>query len=379
MGWRQRSWEELKAETRERAGRNAYPVFDIDPADADEALSNISSLDPDEWALAWSSIGDRYEEAARAANVSADAARLFRSAWSLYSLARWPVASSPQKKKAHTKAGEVFASYGRLIEPAIEPVRIPFEGSEIVAYLQKPAGIDRCPVVISIAGTDLFKDYTAIEGSSLVGYGIANIGVDMPGTGDAPVPARPGAERMYAALIDYIDGRTDLDGDRIVVRGSSWGSYWSARLAFAHPDRMRGAVVQSGPVHHYFSREWQEVAFGTREFLFDYVPSRLHMLGVATAEEAFELMPTFSLSGLVKNPTPPMLLIAGLQDSQVPYSDFKLLLENGSPKTAWVNPAGKTMGRSTSIGDAMIRDSVIIPWIRQRLQDHRSPEPAWLL
>jgi hypothetical protein len=122
-------------------------------------------------------------------------------------------------------------------------------------------------------------------------------------------------------------------------------------------------------VHHYFQRAWQEEAFKTREFLFDYVPSRLHMLGQHTVEDAFAFMPSLSLAdaGLLQKPSPPMLLIAGAKDSQVPFEDFLLLLRNGSPKHAWVNPEGLTMGRSLTVKDDQITASVIIPWVRQRL------------
>ncbi len=89
--------------------------------------------------------------------------------------------------------------------------------------------------------------------------------------------------------------RTDLDGARIVVRGQSWGSYWAARTGYAEAARLAGVVFQSGPVHHYFQRAWQEEAFKTKEFLFDYVPSRLHMLGQHTVEDAFAFMPSLSL------------------------------------------------------------------------------------
>jgi hypothetical protein len=51
----------------------------------------------------------------------------------------------------------------------------------------------------------------------------------------------------------------------------------------------------------------------------------------------------------------------------VPLEDFLQLLRNGSPKHAWVNPEGQTMGRSLSVKDDEITASVIIPWVRQRL------------
>src|SRR5215471_8626216 len=47
-----RTLEELKAETQARADRNGYPLTGLKPDDVREALSNIRSLDRDEWATA---------------------------------------------------------------------------------------------------------------------------------------------------------------------------------------------------------------------------------------------------------------------------------------------------------------------------------------
>jgi pimeloyl-ACP methyl ester carboxylesterase len=157
--------------------------------------------------------------------------------------------------------------------------------------LQKPKDVTRPPVLISIGGSDLWKDTVAIQSRAFLAHGIAVLALDMPGTGDAPLPAAPGSERIFSAAIDYVTTRSDLDGTRIVLRGQSWGSYWAARTGYAEVARLAGVVFQSGPVHHYFQRAWQEEAFKTKEFLFDYVPSRLHMLGQHTVEEAFALMP----------------------------------------------------------------------------------------
>jgi pimeloyl-ACP methyl ester carboxylesterase len=222
--------------------------------------------------------------------------------------------------------------------------------------------------VINIGGSDLWKDSVAIQARGFLRYGIAALAVDMPGTNESPVPARAGSERVFSAIIDYLQQQPDVDGTRIIVRGQSWGSYWSARTAYREPARLKGAVFQSGPVHRYFGRAWQEQGFRTKEFLFDYVPSRLHMLGVHTVEEAFALMPTLSLldAGLLEKPTPPMLLIGGARDTQVPFSDFLLMLQSGSPKHAWVNPDGGTMGRSLTVKDDDIFSDVVVPWVRER-------------
>ncbi len=366
--WQTRTWEELKAETQARAERGAYPVFGIRPDDAREALATITSLDPEEWGAAWMAVGDRHAERADAAQGDASIAQAeWLAAWRLYTLGRWPVASSPNKVECWRKAKQAFDAYGRLVDPPIETIRIPFEGKEIVALLQKPPGTARPPVVISIGGSDLWKDTVAIQSRPFLKWGIAVLAVDKPGTGDAPLPVRPGSERIYSAVIDHVQARSDLDGSRIVVRGQSWGSYWSARTGFAEAGRLKGVVFQSGPVHHYFQPAWQREAFKTKEFLFDYVPSRLHMLGCRTVEEAFEFMPSLSLAGLVQKPTPPMLLIAGGKDTQVPFADFLMLFQSGSPKHAWINPDGATMGRSLTVKDDDITANVVIPWVRERL------------
>lgn len=369
--WQTRTFEELKAETQARAERGAYPVFGIKPDDAREALAMIGSLDPQEWGAAWMTIGDRYAERADAAGRKGDvkaAQDALMAAWRLYTLGRWPVAKAPNKAQCYEKAKRAFETYGRLVDPKIETIRVPFEGKEIIAFLQRPSPAARPPVVISIGGSDLWKDTVAIQSRAFLPWGIAVLAVDMPGTGDAPLPVRPGSERIYAALIDYVKTRPDLDGERIIVRGQSWGSYWSARTGYAEADRLKGIVFQSGPVHHYFQRSWQQEGFKTKEFLFDYVPSRLHMLGRQTVEDAFDFMPSLSLldAGLLQKPTPPMLLIGGAKDTQVPFEDFLLLLKNGSPKHAWINPEGGTMGRSLTVKDDEITAQVVIPWVRQQ-------------
>lgn len=256
-----------------------------------------------------------------------------------------------------------------MLDPKIEALRIPFEGKAIDAYLEKPPGTARPPVVIDIGGVDEWKDAAAMDGRAFLGHGIADVAVDMPGTGDAPLPGRPGSERTYSAVIDYLQTRADLDGTRIVVRGVSWGSYWAARVAYAEPKRLRGAVFQSGPVEAYFRRDWQEKALHTKEYLFDFVASRLYILAQPSVEAMLDFMPSLSLAPMLDRPTPPMLVIGGVRDSQNPFSDVLLLLQHGSPKYAWVNPEGGHMGRSATVSDGQIFDQVVLPWIVARLSE----------
>ena len=367
--WQTRTWPELRAETQVRADRGAYPTNGLKPADVREALSHIDSLDRDQWGDAWIAIGDRYNARAEAEQVARpDAAREdYYNAWLNYAFGRWPVPNSPRKAASSAKADQAFLAYGALSNPKIEVLHIPFEGHEIVAYLQKPAGVAKPPIVLDIGGVDEWRDAAANDGRAFLKDGIADVAVDMPGTGLAPVQARLGSERMYSRLIDYLLTRDDLDASRIVVRGVSWGSYWATRVAYADPARLRGAVFQSGPVDAYFDRAWQERALHTQEYLFDFVASRLFILSQPSVEAMLDFMPTLSLKPLLDHPTPPMLVIGGAHDSQNPLSDVLLLLQSGSPKYAWVNPEGGHMGRSKTINDGQIFETVVQPWIAARL------------
>src|SRR5690349_4735939 len=89
-----RTWEELKEETQRRVDKNLGPVGGLKSEDAREALSNIHSLDRDEWAAAWSAIAGRYDKRAKGEEAAKnnDAARDdYFWAFRYYTAARWPV------------------------------------------------------------------------------------------------------------------------------------------------------------------------------------------------------------------------------------------------------------------------------------------------
>jgi pimeloyl-ACP methyl ester carboxylesterase len=364
-----RTIDELKAETQARADRNAYPLTGLKPEDVREALANIHSLDRDEWAAAWSAIGDRYNEQGLAASNPKIAVTNFLEAWRYYSFARWPVPNSPGKEAAYQKALKSFRDATRFFDPPVEIVRIPFEGKEIVGYLRLPKDVRPAPLVFSISALDSRKEDSLERGADFVTHGVAVFAVDMPGTGEAPIKAEVNGERMFSRALDALAQRPDIDKNRIAVIGVSWGSYWAAKLAFVERARIKGAVVQGGPVDHYFDADWQKTALATREYLFDLFPARASVYGVTSLEDFLAFGPKLSLKaqGLVDQPSSPMLLVNGVRDTQVPIADLDLLLHTGSAKAAWVNPTGGHMGRSAEWPDGKIFEQVVLPWVLKRL------------
>lgn len=368
-----RSLPEIKKEVQTRAEKNRYPAFGLKPDDVRETLARINTTAPDEWGTEWMKTGDRYFAKAKAEeSVNPDAARDdYLMAYRYYMFGRWPVPSSQKKAESYAKSMTSYANYTRLEKKLrLEVVRIPFEGTELVGLLQKPLGPGKPPILINIGGVDFWKEDMLSASQALVDNGVATFNLDMPGTGQAPLPLKPGSERIFSAAIDYLLTRSDLDGSRIVVRGISFGSYWALRAAYREVARLKGVVYHSAPVHNYFQREWVEKrGLVSSYYLFDYVQSRLFITRTKTVEELLDFMPSLSLvtEGLVSKPTPPMLIVAGVKDPQAPWADALILLKNGSAKEAWVNPAGTHMGRTATFDEEAIMDQVVHPWIFRTL------------
>src|SRR5882724_12040041 len=230
-----RSWEQLKEETQKRIDKNLGPVGGLKSEDAREALSNIHSLDRDEWAAGSSAIAERYDD--------------YFWAFRYYTVGRWPVPNSSGKQKAYQNALAAFRNYGRFLDPPVEILHIPFEGKEISGYIRLPKDVRPAPVVFMINGTDSRKEDEVQGRDAMSRSGIGVVAVDMPGTGESPIKADIGSERIFSRVLDYLATRSDVDSKRIVAWGVSYGGHWSANLAYTEKDRLRGAVVQGGPIH----------------------------------------------------------------------------------------------------------------------------------
>lgn len=369
-----RTWEELKQETQRRVDKNLGPVGGLKSDDAREALSNIHSLDRDEWAAAWSAIGDRYEKRAKTEEEASnkDAARDdYFWAFKYYTVARWPVPNSPEKQKAYLNALAAFRSYGKYLDPPVEIIHVPFEGKEITGYLRLPKDVRPAPLVFMINGTDSRKEDEVQGRNSLFQSGIGVVAIDMPGTGESPVKADVGSERIFSRVLDYLATRPDVDSKRIVAWGVSYGGHWAANIAYIEKARLRGAVVQGGPVHDYYTADWQKKSLGTPEYLFDLFAARAAIYGVESLDEFYAYGPRLSLKtqGFLGQPSAPMLVLNGEKDSQVPISDLYMLLQSGgSAKWSWVNPDGGHTGRSAEWPNSRIAEEVVTPWIKARLE-----------
>jgi hypothetical protein len=378
---KERTIDEIKIEAVRRAEVGQYPLIGLDPGDVKEALAVVHTKDKDEWAAAFMGVADRYMNEAKSlektdpTKANADYIR----AWRLYSFGRWPVPASSGKQRSYEMAIEAFRAHAKFWDPPLEIVRVPFEGKEIIGYLRLPKNASGpVPLVLAVNGLDSRKEDLSESFSAILPFGIGFLAVDGPGTGQNPIKVSENAERMLSRLLDYIATRPEIDKNRVAMHGVSWGAYWATKMAIVERTRLKGASAQSPPTDKFFQKDFlMNSLIGNREYLFDQVPALMAIFdNVHNVNEMAEVLPNMSLvkQGLLGKPMAPMLILAGVLDTQVPISDIYLLLDVGdTPKMAWINPSGGHLGRQVGVWpDPRIFRQVIIPWLVRTLE----PEPT---
>jgi esterase FrsA len=373
----ERTIDEIKTEAIHRAEVGQYPLIGLDPGDVREAFNSIHTRDKDEWAAAFMGIADRYMNEAKSLEktdpkkANADYIR----AWRLYSFGRWPIPASPGKQRSYERAIAAFLAHARFWDPPLEIVRIPFEGKEIICYLRLPKNANGpVPLVLAVNGLDSRKEDLAESFSAILPFGVGYLAVDGPGTGQNPIKVSKNADRVLSRVLDYVATRPEIDKNRVAMHGVSWGAYWATKMAIVEHARLRGASAQSPPIDKFFQKDFlMNDLIGNREYLFDQVPALMAIFdNVHTVDEMAEVLPKISLvkQGLLGKPMSPMLILAGVNDTQVPIDDIYLLLDKGDvPKTAWINPQGGHLGRQVGVWpDPRIFKEVIIPWLVHALE-----------
>jgi dipeptidyl aminopeptidase/acylaminoacyl peptidase len=135
-----------------------------------------------------------------------------------------------------------------------------FDGRTISGFLHHPPATftGKRPVIIDIHGgpedqhrpeygyednffineLGVVKIYPNVRGST--GYGKNFLDLDN-------ATRREDSVKDIGALLDWIKTQPDLDADRVMVQGASYGGYMALSVAARYSDRIRGAISDSGP------------------------------------------------------------------------------------------------------------------------------------
>ncbi len=168
-----------------------------------------------------------------------------------YGAAEWPYDDSGKKHlELHNKKRECFANYARLADHKIEAVSVPFKGKSIPAWFHLPPGYrdGKLPVVISIPGMDSFKEASvALANDRWMMRGVAVLAIDGPGQYESPLLGVYVSMQNWIdagpVLVDWLMRRPEIDGQKIGVTGTSFGSLFGTILTANEPRIAATAVI----------------------------------------------------------------------------------------------------------------------------------------
>jgi pimeloyl-ACP methyl ester carboxylesterase len=237
----------------------------------------------------------------------------------LYATAEWPIwEDCALLVDLDDRKNSCYGAYARLADHHVERVEIPFGDSYIPAWFHLPRGHDGGPVhtVISCGGMDAPKELNVnLYGDKFLERGFAVLAFDGPGQGEAPIRGVKFTPTAWIeageAILAWCAERPEVDDERIVGFGLSFGSYWMSQIAATQPS-LRGSAV--GLVCHepggHMIFEMASPSFKARY---------MWMSGLEHDEAAFDRMATeIDLRPLMSGMRAPWLVVAGDEDELSP-------------------------------------------------------------
>jgi dipeptidyl aminopeptidase/acylaminoacyl peptidase len=212
-----------------------------------------------------------------------------------------------------------------------ELVRYPsFDDLRIPAFVYRPLGLEgRRPVIIDIHGGPegqsrpgfslTYQQWVADHGAIVIvpnvrgssGYGKTWLAADNG-------PRRQESVQDIGALLDWIATQPDMDPERVVVHGGSYGGFMVLASLAAYSDRLAGAVN----------------IFGIANFVSFLQNTEAYRRDLRRAEYGDERDPAMravfdriSPLNLTDRMTAPLLVIQGANDPRVPQSESEQIVD----------------------------------------------------
>jgi dipeptidyl aminopeptidase/acylaminoacyl peptidase len=179
----------------------------------------------------------------------------------------------------------------------------------------RPAFLGRSNYYISELGVAMI--FPNVRGST--GYGKTFLALDNG-------PLREGSYKDIATLLDWIQTQPDLDSERVMVTGGSYGGFMTLEVATNYNDRIRCSVDIVGPSNLV---TFLERTSGYRQDL------RRAEYGDERDAKVRKFLERIAPYNHAKNITKPLFVIAGRNDPRVPLSESEQMVEmvrkNGGP------------------------------------------------
>jgi dienelactone hydrolase len=166
--------------------------------------------------------------------------------------AQWPYDQNDELNVAcHLKKRENYTKYAAMADHKVEAAWIPFKDTALPAWFHLPPNYKggKIPVIINVPGMDSYKEIqTALYGDRFLNRGFAVLNIDGPGQYEAPMLGIYFSMDNWVAtgkaVCDWLAKRPQVDMSKVVLSGTSFGTFFGT-LATAHEPRISAAAVIS--------------------------------------------------------------------------------------------------------------------------------------
>lgn len=240
----------------------------------------------------------------------------------LYGLACYPNwETTDNLLDLHRRKRTAYLAWAEGVEHHVEEVDIPFRDGALPAYFHLPPGYDGSPVptVIACNGMDAGREFVVANvGDEQLRRGLAVLAIDGPGQSEAATRGLYTSPEAWAeagdALVRWAHDRSEVDAERVVLSGVSFGSYFMTQVAATHPGAFRGCAVELPcfePTCHTIFEEATPA----------YKARHMWMAGLSRDEAAFdEMVQGYDLRTVIDDMTTPWFVLGGTDDELAPAS-----------------------------------------------------------
>ncbi len=233
------------------------PYGGADFGECTTTIERISDGDLDDWHREWKATAERVEgigDESAAAGHGVSAREAYIRASTYYRTAYFPLFGKPVDPRlieAFERETESFRKAAALFSPPIEVLEIPFEDGSLPAYLVKvdDSGTPH-PTIIQTNGYDSnIQEMYLSNAPAAIRRGYNYLGFDGPGQGRNLIRdgilIRPDWQKVVSPVIDFALERPEIDPERIVLVGWSFGGFLAPRAA-AFEHRIAALIADPG-------------------------------------------------------------------------------------------------------------------------------------
>lgn len=269
-----------------------------------------------------SAVAERHERLARQAEDAghgATAGEHWYAAALLWGLAVWPLwETTPELLALDERKIQAYLASARHAAHHVERIDVPLGDASIPAWFHVPPSYDGTPVptVLACGGIDAAREIiVAREGDAFLSRGFAVLAFDGPGQGEAPIHGLYVTPTNWidagAALVSWLQQRPEVDPNRLVCTGTSFGSFWITQIAATQPI-FKGCAAAL-PCFEPSARTIFSEASPT------FKARHMFMAELYDDEAAFDQMVAgYDLRPLIEHMRVPWLVIAGEADELSP-------------------------------------------------------------